>query len=56
MQDLHRTLWYEVAEMALRKLLAVRRNQRVLVFPVKTKIFFGHTDYILDWGGVSEGS
>ena len=43
---LHWTLWYEVAEMALRKLLAVRRDQRMLVFPV-TKIMFsvGHFSF-----------
>ena len=38
---LHRTLWYEVAEVALGKLLAVRRDQRMLVFPVTKIIIFG---------------
>ena len=55
MRHLHGTLWYEVAEMALGKLLAVRRNQRMLVFPVKTKITFGHKDYIRG-GWFSESS
>ena len=36
---LHWTFWNEVAEMALRKLLAVRRDQRVLIFPAGSKTF-----------------
>lgn len=37
-KHLHRTLRYEMTEVAFRKLLAVCCDQRVLVFPVEPKI------------------